>query len=221
MAWILVSQVPTSMCSSLCFFLSLSVSLFSDFVSWLVLLLNVESHKISYINYKLDSMSTFDKKPISCSYGFFPAAIFAIVFHCLFGIDEIAYAQNESDNKTERESALYTVYGSQCTHVVSQTQSKNESIEHTHGCAQVDVNAHLYCTKIRWNELLMKLKYEPVKSCVLERSTAFLWNLMHKVPVHQVNGKSGRRDINNNMNATENRQKLRNWQKIARTFARQ
>lgn len=128
--------------------LSVFVCLSFPSFSWLVLLSNVESHKISYINYKLDSMSTFDKKPIARSYGFFSSAIFAIVFHCLFGIDEIGYAQNEPDNGTERKSAQHTVYGA-CTHVVSQTQSKNKSIEHTYGCAQVDVNAHLYCTKIR------------------------------------------------------------------------
>lgn len=37
--------------------------------------------------------------------------------------------------------------------------------------AQVYVNAHLYCTKIRWNELLMKLKYISD-----EKLSSFEWN---------------------------------------------
>lgn len=36
-------------------------------------------------------------------------------------------------------------------------------LQHTHSCAQVYINAHLYCTKIIWNELLMKLKYNQWK----------------------------------------------------------
>lgn len=91
---------------------------------------------------------------------------FPILLHCLFEIDEIGCAQRRIVWQNGKR-----------THTLGQTERKKieKKEEHVHGCAQVYVNAHLYCTKIRWNELLMKLKYMPMKSRCQRAQDPSLW----------------------------------------------
>lgn len=144
-------------------------------------------------------MSIFDKKPITCSYGSF----------FVFSHTSSLFVWNRWN--WMRSKRIVWQNGKR-THTLGQTEKKKrkkiekkrrKKQEHAHGCAQVYVNAHLYCTKIRWNELLMKLKYMPMKSrcqraqhpslrqsSEMKRSCCQNAGPLLKVPVRQFDGKN-------------------------------